>query len=266
MPVMTASADHYAAAAPGWAGGASLVYRPLAGELVRRAPHPLRGRRVLDVGAGTGVGSHALLQVGAHPVAVDLSLNMLRWQRTTRPPAVVGELTRLPLREGAVDDVFGAFVLNHLAEPVTGLAELARVTAAGGGVLASVYSTASDNSVRDLVDELAAAQGFVAPDWYVALKARANAQLGTPDAVTVAAQRAGLLDVVVHEQAVDVGIHTAEDLVDYRFGQAQFAGWLAGLPPARRAQVRDAVIERIEPVMAPFTPTVLFLTARVPHG
>lgn len=260
------SADHYAGAAQGWAGGASLVYRPLAVELVARAPHPLRGRRVLDAGAGTGVGCAALLEVGARPVAVDLSLNMLRWQRATRPPAAVGELTRLPVRTRVIDDVFAAFVLNHLADPVAGLAELARVTAPGGAVLASVYSTASDNSLRDLVDEVAVAHGFVAPDWYVALKANANALLGSADAVTAAAHRAGLLDVVVHDQVVDVGIHTAEDLVDYRFGQAQFAGWLAGLSPARRVQVRAAVMERIAPVMAPFTPTVLFLTARVPHG
>lgn len=261
---MRVNADHYADAAQGWARGASLVYGPLATELVARAPHPLRGRRVLDAGAGTGLGCAALSAAGARPVAVDLSLNMLRWQRVTRPPAAVGELTRLPLRTGAVDDVFAAFVLNHLAEPVDGLAELVRVTAPGGAVLASVYSAASDNSTRDLVDEVAAAHGFVAPDWYVALRTNANAQLGSADAVTAAAHRAGLLDVVVHQQVVDVGIHTAEDLVDYRFGQAQFTGWLAGLSADRRAQVRAAVIERIDPVMAAFMPTVLFLAARVP--
>ena len=261
-----ASADHYAGAARGWAGGASLVYRPLAIELVAHAPHPLRGRQVLDVGAGTGLGCAALLGVGARPVAVDLSLNMLRWQHAARPPAAVGELTRLPLRTGAVDDAFAAFVLNHLADPVAGLKELVRVTGPGGAVLASVYSTASDNSLRDLVDEVAVAHGFVAPDWYIALKANTDSQLGAADAVTTAAHRAGLFDVVVREQVVDVGIHTAEDLVDYRFGQAQFTAWLTGLSPARRVQVRAAVIERIAPVMVPFTPTVLFLTARVPHG
>lgn len=263
---MMVSADHYASAAQGWANGASLVYRPLAIELVARAPHPLRGRRVLDVGAGTGLGSAALTEVGARPVAIDLSLNMLRWRRAIRPPAAVGELTRLPVRTGAIDDVFAAFVLNHLAEPVAGLAELVRVTVPGGAVLASVYSSASNNSLRDLVDEVAVAHGYVAPDWYLALKAHADSRLGSADAVTTAAHRAGLRNVVVDEQAVDVGIHTAEDLVDYRFGQAQFTEWLAGLSPDRRTQVRAAVIERIGPVMAPFTPTVLFLTARVPRG
>lgn len=263
---MMASADHYASAAQGWAGGASRVYRPLAIELVAHAPHPLHGRRVLDVGAGTGLGSAALLEAGARPVAVDLSLDMLRWQRATRPPAVVAELTRLPLRAGVVDDVFAAFVLNHLADPVAGLAELARVTAPAGAVLASVYSAASDNSVRDLVDESARAHGFVAPEWYLALRTRANALLGTADAVAGAAHRAGLPDVVVQEQAVYVGVRTAAELVDYRLGQAQFTSWLAELSPARRAQVREAAVERIEPVMVPFTPTVLFLIARVPSG
>lgn len=262
---MMVTADYYAGAAPGWATGASLVYRPLAAELVAHAPHPLRGRRVLDVGAGTGLGSDVLFMTGARPVAVDLSLDMLRWRHSDRPPAAVGDLTRLPLRTGSVDDVLAAFVLNHVVEPVAGLAELVRVTAPGGALLASVYATTSGSPVRDLVDKVAVAHGFVVPDWYVALTTRVVPQLGSASAMADAAHRAGLLDVMVQEQVVNVGVRTAEDLVDYRFGQAHYAGWLTGLPPARRARVRAAVIERIKPVMEPYRPTVVFLTARVPR-
>ncbi len=57
--------DRYAGAAHGWATGARRVYQPLAAELVSRTPHSLRGRLVLDVGAGTGVGSTELVKAGA---------------------------------------------------------------------------------------------------------------------------------------------------------------------------------------------------------
>jgi hypothetical protein len=70
---------------------------------------------------------------------------MLAWQRCGRPPAAVGDVTHLPLRDRAVDDVLAAFVLNHLDDPA---AELARLTRPGGALLASGYSTASRSAAR----------------------------------------------------------------------------------------------------------------------
>jgi predicted RNA methylase len=69
MPV-----DHYSTAAPRWATGAELVYAPIVAELLAMSPQPLAGRAVLDAGAGTGAGSRALAALGAHPIAVDLSV------------------------------------------------------------------------------------------------------------------------------------------------------------------------------------------------
>lgn len=256
--------DCYAGAAAGWAAGAARVYGPLAVALVRTAPHPLRGRAVLDAGAGTGLASTALMAAGARVVALDLSPDMLRWQRAARPPAVVGDLTRLPLRSGAVDDAVAAFVLNHLLDPASALRELRRVVRPRGAVLASVYATNSRSTVRDLVDEAAMAHGYVPPAWYREIKDVMVPRVGSVAAVRGAASAAGLDDAEVCERAVDVGIRTADQLVDYRFGQAQFASWLAGLGPAERASVRGAAIARVTPVMEPFRPTVLFLAARVP--
>ena len=62
---------------------------------------------------------------------------------------------------------------------------------------------------------------------------------------------------------MDVGVHRAEDLVDYRFGQAHYAGWLGSLTAARRTAIRQRAIEAIEPIMEPFLPTVVLLVARV---
>lgn len=255
--------DCYAGAAEGWASGAARVYRPLAAELLRSAPHPLAGRTVLDVGAGTGLGSDALAAAGARVVALDLSLDMLRWQCRARPPAVVGDVTRLPLRDAAVDDVFAAFVLNHLFDAAAGLAELRRVTRPGGALLASAFAASSRSAARDLVDEVAVAYGFAVPHWYVELKALAVPQLGSAPAMRAAVLDAGLVDVEVAERTVDVGLRTAAELVDYRFGQAQYASWIGGLDPARRAAVRAAAIERLGPLAEPYRPGVVFLAARV---
>jgi SAM-dependent methyltransferase len=256
-----ACVDPYVGAAHGWATGACLVYQPLAAELVRRAPHPLRGRLVLDAGAGTGLGSAELARVGARLIAVDRCQGMLVWERSNRPPAVVGDVTRLPLRDSAVDDVLAAFVLNHVDDPVAGFTELARVTRPGGALLASVYSTASRSAARDRLDAAAHAHGFAFPEWYLAMKANITPLLGNAPAMARAAAAAGWWVCEVVEQAVDVGVRTAAALVDYRFGQAMYAGWLAGLAATRRRAVRQAVIDEVAPVMEPYRPIVVLLAA-----
>lgn len=255
-------ADHYAGVAPGWDAHAARVYGPIAAELVGAAPHPLRGRVVLDAGAGTGLAGRALVAAGARVVAVDLSLDMLRWQRASRPPAAVGDMNRLPLRDDAVDDVVAAFVLNHLSDPMPALRELARVTRPGGAVLATVYATdTSNNTVRDLIDAVAVDHGFRWPPWYLEIKQVAAPRLGTAAAMAEAARAAGLAGVDAVEHAVDVGLDRAEELVDYRLGQAHCRVWLDGLSDAARSRVRADALRAVAPVMQPYRPRVVRLVA-----
>lgn len=89
-------AGHYASAGRRWALGATLVYGPIAAELVAMSPHPLGGRTMLDAGAGTGAVSSALTARRAHPVAMDLSIDMLAWKARARPPCVVADIRALP--------------------------------------------------------------------------------------------------------------------------------------------------------------------------
>jgi predicted RNA methylase len=63
------SSDFYAGAAQRWAQGAAIVYGPIAEQLIATAPHPFARRTVLDAGAGTGIASAILRDVGALPVA-----------------------------------------------------------------------------------------------------------------------------------------------------------------------------------------------------
>jgi len=256
-------ADPYAGVAATWDRHTARVYGPIAADLVRAAPHPLAGRTVVDAGAGTGLVSRELTRSGARVVAVDASLSMLSWRRSERPPSAVGDLTALPLRTDAVDDVVAAFVLNHLNEPGAALRELARVTRPGGAVLATVYAATSSSAARDRVDDVAVRHGFRWPDWYRELKCRSAPQLENPALMAACARAAGLVDVDAHEYAADVGVDRAEDLVDYRFGQAHCLRWLDGLAPQQRARVRADAIAAAAPVMEPYRPRVVRLVARV---
>jgi SAM-dependent methyltransferase len=255
------SVDHYAGAARRWAEGASLVYGPIARQLIAASPHPLRGRIVLDVGAGTGVASTALADAGARPVATDLSFDMLAWQASQRPPALVADICRLSFRDKSVDDTVAAFVLNHLVEPGAGLAELIRVTRPGGALLAGVYSNASRSSVRDTIDLTAQQEGWHVPRWYTDIKQAAVPLLGTPEEMERVAKAAGLVDITVDERPVDVGITEPEQLVDYRLGQAHYSAWLDQLGPRRARLVRSRLVDAIRPIMAPYRPIVVFLAA-----
>lgn len=259
--------DFYRGAARAWADGATRVYAPLAVRLVARAPVSLIGARVLDVGAGTGVAEAPLREARvAGIVALDRSPDMLGFARTHRPPAVAGDLMHLPLRGGSFDVVTASFVLNHLADPVGGLIELGRVLRSGGVILASVFANAAENSARDCVDAVAESHGWVPPAWYRELREHVIPLLGAVGPMARAAAAAGLVDIDVEETDIDIGLTESADLVSYRYGQAQFSAWLAGLDAARRRAAFAAAVAALGPRMEPYRPRVVFLVARASGG
>ena len=65
------------------------------------------------------------------------------------------------------------------------------------------------------------------------------------------------------ETRVDVGVTQAEDLVDYRLDQAHFSEWLAQMSPGPARDIRIRAIEAIRPMMRPYQPIVVILTALV---
>jgi ubiquinone/menaquinone biosynthesis C-methylase UbiE len=255
--------DFYRGAAHGWADGAAIVYAPLAARLVARSPVPLAGARVLDIGAGTGVAEAPLREarVGGI-VALDRSHDMLAFHRDGRPGAVVADIMHLPLRAASFQVVVASFVLNHLADPVGGLLELARVLRGGGVILASVFANASDNSARDRVDEVAQEHGWLPPEWYREMKGHVIPLLGAAGPMTRAAAAAGLVDIDVEETIVDIGLTDPADLVRYRYGQAQFRDWLARIDVSDRRAAYAAALAALGADVEPYQPRVVFLTAR----
>ena len=255
------AADHYAASERRWAIDAELVYAPIAAALVASSPHPLSGRTVLDAGAGTGAASAALRRCAARVLAMDLSPAMLGWQAAARPPCAAADIRALPLRADAVDDSVAAFVLNHLSDPRTGLAELARVTRLGGAILAAVFASSSRSEARDRIDATAAAAGWQAPAWYREMKTAAAPLLGTAPAMATAAHAVGLANVHADERQVDVGVTEPGRLVRYRLGHPAFAAWLDDIGPERAAAVAAEACHAIGSAMAPYRPSVIFLRA-----
>jgi demethylmenaquinone methyltransferase / 2-methoxy-6-polyprenyl-1,4-benzoquinol methylase len=109
---------------------------------VARAVDARPGERVLDLAAGTGTSAVPFATAGAHVVACDFSLGMLRVGRRMHPrlPFVAGDALRLPFADGAFDAVTMSFGLRNVADPDAALQEMARVTRAGGRLVVCEFS------------------------------------------------------------------------------------------------------------------------------
>jgi ubiquinone/menaquinone biosynthesis C-methylase UbiE len=240
--------------ADAWASGAALAYGPMARHLVARAPTPLSGALALDAGAGSGVAGDALRAAGARVVAADREFDMAAYGAAAGP-AVTADVTALPFRNGSFDVVTAAFVINHLPDPVAGLAELRRVTRPGGAVLASTFS-GDRSAAKFAVDEVAADYGFVAPDWYLGFRDTAQG-FEDPESVERAVAAAGFSEWVVTEEAVDVGLADPADVVRYRLGMPHLHRFAAGLADdVRDAFVADSV-EAVRRTHERFAPIVV---------
>jgi SAM-dependent methyltransferase len=240
-----------------------LVYGPLAAHLVERSPFPTLGRDVLDAGAGTGAVGALLIANGANVISCDLEHDMLSVDARDRAVdhATVADITALPFADCTFDIGVAAFVLNHLADPIVGLCELGRVTRSGGAVLASVFGGARAPA-KDAIDEVLAAHGWRPPNWYQTMHQRAAA-LATPAQMTLAARRAGLVEIVVCCAEIDVGLDDASMVVRYRLGMAQVSGWFEGLAATEQSLLRREAVSAVEQTGQPFRPEVVELVARV---
>lgn len=129
-------------------GAAAVAYaehRPdYAEAAVRWALEAAPGRRVLDLGAGTGKLTGGLLAAGAEVTAVEPDGEMLDELRRALPEAEAlrGGAEAIPLADGAVDAVLAGNAMHWFDIDVAG-PEIARVLAPGG-VLAGLWNTLDD--------------------------------------------------------------------------------------------------------------------------
>jgi SAM-dependent methyltransferase len=99
------------------------------------------GQRVVDVGCGPGALVAELVARGAHVSAVDPSAQFVSAARERYPDVDVRQATaeELPFEDEIFDAAIAQLVVHFMADPVRGLAEMARVTVDGGVVAASVW-------------------------------------------------------------------------------------------------------------------------------
>jgi SAM-dependent methyltransferase len=104
-------------------------YRYLAAKTVAGLELPVAGRRILDLGCGSGFYADALRAAGARVVPMDLGL----WQATSLPAGlVISDALALCFADGAFDGVFCSNLLEHTPDPGRLLAEVERVLRPGG--------------------------------------------------------------------------------------------------------------------------------------
>jgi SAM-dependent methyltransferase len=119
---------------------------PTDGRVVEQiaAEGPLPGKRVLEVGAGSGRDSVRLAAAGAIAVILDYSLPSLETARRVaeregvRAHFVRADALRLPFRDGTFDVVFHQGLLEHFRDPMPLLRENVRALAPGALLLVDV--------------------------------------------------------------------------------------------------------------------------------
>lgn len=257
---VTALAEAYSATAAAWRIGPALIYDRLAEVLVAHSPVLLGGTTILDVGAGTGAAARAARAAGAtQVVAVDAAFGMLAHD-PGGPTAAVGDVRSLPFRAAAFDASVAAFVLNHLSEPVEGLAEMRRVTRRGGAVLAAVYAADDSHPAKVAVEAALVAAGWTVDPWFSELRSEALPKLATVDACRSAMRAAGLEPLVTNVRVAFPEVGSVA-LVEWRLGLAQHAPFVAGLPPAARQDVVDDAVARLGDRPEPLVRSILVMAA-----
>ena len=214
--------------------------------------------RALDVGCGPGALTRVLVdRLGAGAVAaVDPSEPFVEAARARFPEVDVRRASaeQLPFPDGAFDVVLAQLVVHFMADPVRGLAEMARVARPGATIAACVWDYGGRRSPLD-------------PFWAAAH----DVTPGVRDETHLAGARqghlaelfaaAGLPDADSGELAVEASHPTFEDWWEpYTLGVGPAGVHVASLSAADRDRLRDRCRELLpEP---PFTTRAVALAAR----
>jgi len=120
------------------------------GMIVREARRLPRGSRILDGAVGLGQLAMRLAASGYRAVGIDYSFDAaLHVRKTSTIPVVVGDLTRMPFRNGVFDGMTTGETLEHLDDDAGAAREIGRVLRDDGTCIATVPAlqslwTASD--------------------------------------------------------------------------------------------------------------------------
>lgn len=119
--------------------------------IVREVERLPAGSAVLDGAVGLGSLAVRLQDRGYRVVGIDYSFDAaLHVKRTTSVPAVVGDMTRMPFRDGAFDGMTSGETLEHLDADAAAAGEIRRVIREGGICVTTVPALMSLWSSSDV--------------------------------------------------------------------------------------------------------------------
>jgi ubiquinone/menaquinone biosynthesis C-methylase UbiE len=98
------------------------------------------GRRLADIGGGTGNYARALRDEGWEPVVIDREPAMLAQAAAKGLEAVAGDAQRLPLADASVDAAMLVSMLHHVEDQAAAVAEAQRVLRPGGRLALMVFT------------------------------------------------------------------------------------------------------------------------------
>jgi SAM-dependent methyltransferase len=205
------------------------------------------GSSVLDVGAGTGVGTRRLVElVGPERVAaVDPSEPFVEALRDRFPgvDARLASAESLPFDDGAFDATLAQLVVNFMSDPEGGVAEMRRVTQEGGVVAACVWDYAGEmpllNTFWDAAEALAG-DDVRAIDERREMRFRRGGELGS------LWRQAGLEQVEEGEVVVSAEYESFADLWEpFTMGVGPAGGYAASLDQERQEGLRAEYRRRL---------------------
>jgi SAM-dependent methyltransferase len=120
------------------------------GMIVREVEKLPRGARILDGAVGLGQLAARMRQRGYPVIGIDYALEAaLHVRRTSTIPVVVGDMTRMPFRDGVFDGVTTGETLEHLDDDAAAAREIGRVLREGGACIATVPALESLRNASD---------------------------------------------------------------------------------------------------------------------
>ncbi len=158
--------------------------------------------RVLDLASGTGDMCVDLAAAGYRPLSVDLSLGMLRADRSGAP-RVQADILRLPVPNAAADGVTCGFALRNLVDLEAFFTELGRVVRPGGRIALLDVGVPRNRFVRwghgvyfgKVVPRIG---GWLSDGAAYRYLPRSVAYLPAPDVLVSMLRRAGFADAAHH--------------------------------------------------------------------
>lgn len=127
-------------------------YHALLDRLQVEVARPLcAGRRVLEVGCGTGMILKEVAPVARQAVGIDISRGMLQQAQARGLDVVEGSATDLPFADASFDVVYSFKVLAHVEAIGQAMAEVSRVLRPGGQAALEFYNK---RSLRYVIKQL----------------------------------------------------------------------------------------------------------------